>query len=140
MTIATAIDRLALRDLAARYAQAVDRRDLALVRACFTPDCRYDGALGRGTIDVALTALGDTMRRYRATFHLVATQGIDLGADVADVDTYGIAHHVLPGPAPRHRTVGVRYLDTCRRTPDGWRIAARTVRHLWERDGVVPLS
>jgi SnoaL-like domain len=140
MTLAEASDRLALRDLQARYAHGVDRRDLPLVRSCFTPDCRYDGTLGRGTIDVAVYALREAMSRYRATFHLVTTQRIDLHDGAADVDTYGIAHHVLRGPGAGHYTVGVRYLDTCRRTPDGWRIAARTVRRVWERDGLVPLS
>jgi hypothetical protein len=139
VTTAEAIDRLALRDLQARYARGVDRRDLTLVRSCFTDDCRYDGTLGRGTIDVAVTALREAMRRYRATFHLVAAQRIDVHDGGADVDTYAIAHHVRRGPGLRHHTVGVRYLDACRRDPDGWRIAARTVRRVWERDGLVPL-
>lgn len=138
MTLAEAADRLALRDLVCRYARGVDRRDLALVRACFTADCRYDGALGRGSIEVALEALGDAMARYRTTFHLLGGQHVlACDARTAAIETYAIAHHVLREPTGRHRTVGVRYDDACRRTADGWRIAARTVRRVWQRDGLV---
>lgn len=138
MTPGEAADRLALRDLLCRYARGVDRRDLPLVRSCFTPDCRYDGALGRGSIDVAMAALREAMGRYRATFHLLGTQRIAVHGETADSETYGIACHVLRGPGTRHRTVGVSYTDACVRTPDGWRIAARTARRLWTRDGLVP--
>jgi hypothetical protein len=138
VTLAEATDRLALRDLVCRYARGVDRRDLALVRSCFTADCRYDGALGRGSIDVAIEALGDAMARYRTTFHLLGAQHVlACNAGAAEIETYAMAHHLLREPAGRHRTVGVRYDDACRRDAGGWRIAARTVRRVWERDGLV---
>jgi hypothetical protein len=138
VTLAEASDRLALRDLLCRYARGVDRRDLPLVRSCFTPDCRYDGALGHGTIDVAVAALGDAMGRYRATFHFVGTQRIALGGNTADSETYAVAYHLVRGPGARHLTVGVSYGDACVRTREGWRITARTVRRVWSRDGLVP--
>lgn len=137
MTLDEAADRLALRDLLCRYARGVDRRDLPLVRSCFTPDCRYDGALGRGSIDVAMAALRDAMGRYRATFHLVGEQRAVVTGDAAEAETYAIAFHALRGPGTRHHTVGVSYRDACVRTADGWRVAARTVRRLWARDGLL---
>lgn len=140
MTAAAAANRLALRDLLARYARGVDRRDVPLVRTCFAPDCHYDGALGRGTVDVAIVALREAMSRYRATFHLLGEQHAELSGDVAILSTPAIAHHVLRGPETRHYTVGIRYHDTCVRGPSGWRITARRVERVWERDGLVPFE
>ena len=39
VTVETLLDRAAIRDVLLRYARGVDRRDLAMVRACFMPDC-----------------------------------------------------------------------------------------------------
>ena len=132
VTLAALADREAVRELAHRYAVAVDRKDLDAVARCFTPDCAYEGALGRGTIADALRALADAFARYERTMHLVGTQTIALDGDRASMETYCVAHHVLPGG--RQLTVGVRYLDEVQRTADGWRIARRTATREWTRD------
>jgi ketosteroid isomerase-like protein len=130
--LAALADREAIRELLARYAIGVDRKDLAMVAGCFTEDCTYDGALGRGTIADALRTLAGAFARYARTMHVMGTQLVELAGDRASAETYCVAHHVDPVGA--HRTVGVRYLDALVRTEDGWRIRGRTVRTDWTRD------
>jgi ketosteroid isomerase-like protein len=129
VTAAALADREAIRELVCGYALAVDRKDLDAVRACFTPDCAYEGSLGQGTIADALATLAGAFARYERTMHCMSTQRIELDGDVARVETYCAAHHVRPDGG--HFTTGVRYLDTLTRTADGWRICRRMVRTDW---------
>ena len=131
MSDATA-DRIAIRDVLARYAAAVDAKDLDAVAACFTPDCAYAGSLGSGTIADALEALTNAMARYDATTHLLGASVVAVDGDTATADTPCVAHHVLPGG--RHLTVAVRYADALTRTPTGWRIRRRKVQATWRRE------
>jgi ketosteroid isomerase-like protein len=125
-------DREAVRDLAHAYAMAVDRKDLAGVAACFTPDCAYEGSLGHGTIAGALQTLARAFERYDRTMHCVSTQRVEVDGDVARSEAYCVAYHVRPDGG--HLTTGVRYLDELVRTSAGWRICRRTVRTEWTRE------
>jgi uncharacterized protein (TIGR02246 family) len=130
--LSTLADREAIRALLARYAIAVDRKDLPMVADCFTEDCTYDGALGRGTIADALRTLAAAFGRYARTMHVMGTQLVELAGDRASAETYCVAYHVHRDGG--QRTVGVRYLDALVRTEVGWRIAGRVVRTEWTRD------
>ena len=132
MSAQAAYDATLVRDVACRYARGVDRKDLDLVASCFTPDCAYEGALGRGTIADALATLRAALPRYERTMHFMGTQDVAVDGDAARSETYCIAYHVRPDG--RHFTVGVRYLDALVRTTDGWRICRRTVRTEWTRE------
>jgi hypothetical protein len=127
----TALDRLAdtlaIRDLLYRYARGVDRRDLTLVRSCFAPGCRYDGALAQGTIADMLAALPAAMDRYTATMHFMGEPAVTLDGDRAHSTTPTLASHVLRDPAGALRLVAVRYDDLLARTDQEWRIVARRV-------------
>jgi ketosteroid isomerase-like protein len=128
------LDRAAIRDVLARYAHAVDRRDLAGVAACFTADAAYEGSLGEGSIEVALRALRERMAQYASTMHFLGNQLIELSGDTATSETYAIAYHQLQvGDGRRNMAVGVRYLDTLARTPSGWLICRREVKLEWQR-------
>jgi 3-phenylpropionate/cinnamic acid dioxygenase small subunit len=134
------VDRAAIQDVLARYAHGVDRRDLALVAACFTADAAYEGSLGSGTIAIALDALRDRMPRYRATMHFLANQLIELRGDRASCETYALVYHRLEGDdEDEDFVVGVRYLDDLTRLPEGWRITSRrTVMEFQRWDAVMP--
>jgi len=132
VTLQDLIDRAAIHDVLLRYARGVDRRDLTVVAACFTPDAAYQGALGAGTIAEALARLGEAMARYTSTLHVIGNQTIELEGDAAHSETYCLAHHVLADG--RHREVAVRYLDDLVRDRDTWRIRRRVVAREWERD------
>ena len=134
------LDRAAILDLLTRYAHGVDRRDLALVAGCFTPDAAYEGSLGRGGISVALDALRERMPRYRATMHFLTNHAIELQGDRATCETYALVYHRLEGEdEDEDFVVGVRYLDDLVRLPDGWRISRRRTAMEFQRwDAVMP--
>jgi 3-phenylpropionate/cinnamic acid dioxygenase small subunit len=129
------LDRAAIRDVLLRYARGVDRRDLDLVASCFVPGAEYDGALGHGTVETALTALRKSLERYQSTMHFMGNQLIEVAGDTASSETYAVAYHrLLPGEGePALFVVGVRYLDDLVRAGDGWRISRRTVKMEWQK-------
>lgn len=126
-------DALAIRDLLYRYARGVDRRDLDLVRSCFAPDARYEGALARGTVADMLAALPAAMDRYAVTMHFMGEPAATIAGATARSETPTLAYHVLRDPPGRVRTVAVRYDDVLARTGAGWLVVARRVHRRWER-------
>ena len=134
------LDRAAIHDVIMRYARGVDRRDLGLVAACFTPDAAYEGALGQGKIDTALAAMRERMSRYESTMHFMGTQLIEISGDSAKSETYAIAYHQLSDDGERRNlAVGVRYLDDLVRRDEQWLICRRVVKLEWQRHDVVVL-
>lgn len=127
-------DRAAIQDVLVRYARGVDRKDLALVASCFTPDAAYEGSLGHGRITEALAALGAAVERYARTLHFIGNQVIEVAGDAAASETYCLAWHEL---APAHGgaevLVAVRYLDDLARVDGTWLIGARVARAEWRR-------
>jgi hypothetical protein len=140
----------ALRALSAAYAAGVDRRDAALVRACFTPDAELvvrgrDGVrplperrlVGRDEISGITT----TIARYRRTFHLVG-QGrydVEIEGRRATGEVYCEAHHhaVADDGTVTDRVLHIRYQDTYA-LADEWLVASRIVAVDWAVD--VPLG
>jgi len=128
------LDRAAIHDVLLRYARGVDRKDLDLVAACFTPDAAYEGALAHGTIAEALARLRDSMARYDSTMHFIGNQLIEIDGETANSETYAVAYHRLAeAGVAKLFTVGVRYLDELARNSDGWRIRRRAVKMEWQR-------
>jgi ketosteroid isomerase-like protein len=134
------IDRAAIRDLLLRYARGVDRKDLALVASCFTPDATYEGALASGTARDALAALPARMGRYESTMHFIGNHLIEVAGDTATSEAYAVAYHRQQlGGRSVDLVVGIRYLDELVRRSDQWLIRHRQVRREWTRsDAVVP--
>lgn len=127
-------DRAAIQDVLLRYARGVDRRDLDLVAACFTPDASYESALASGTIADALARLRDRMARYEATMHFIGNQLVEISGDTASSETYAVAYHRLTDAGiPTLFSVGVRYLDELVRSGECWRIRHRVVKTEWQR-------
>jgi uncharacterized protein (TIGR02246 family) len=133
-------DRDAIREVACRYARAVDRRDWALAATLFTDDAVLSSArfelVGREQILRGLRSV----ERYRATFHAVHNQTLDFTGDEAAGETYCVANHLLEREGVlRKLDWGIRYQDRYRRGPDGaWRIARRELIVDWQQD--LPLS
>ena len=120
-----------MRDLAHRYAAAVDDRDLPAVAALFAPDAvlavprpprHLDPVtehVGPGGVLEAMAALAAVPR----TFHAV------VGAvyDGSRGRIACVAHHVLPGDPLTDLVWHLRYLDDYVETPAGWLFARREV-------------
>jgi hypothetical protein len=128
-------DRLALRELAERYARAVDRRDWALAGELFTQECVLVGPgyelVGRDRILAGLRLID----RYRATQHSVHNQLVEISGDRASAETYCTAHHLYErhGRA-RKLSWGIRYQDRCVREAGAWRYERRELLLDWAQD------
>lgn len=138
----------ALRDLAARYASAMDRRDGEAVRSVFTADAQLT-VVTAGTVRSQragieqLVTVPPLLAAYDVTAHVLGQSlyAIDLAAGTATGEVYCMAHHVN---RTRHggtdHLMFIRYDDHYRREPEGWRIAERVVQVDWtETRAVDPL-
>ncbi|HZO08331.1 MAG TPA: nuclear transport factor 2 family protein [Myxococcota bacterium] len=128
-------DRLALRELADRYARAVDRRDWELAATLFTAECVLQGPgyelVGRAKILAGLRLID----RYSATQHSVHNQLVEVDGDRARGETYCTAHHVYAHEGrPRMLDWGIRYQDRCVREAGAWRYARRELLLDWAQD------
>jgi len=124
-------DRLEIQDLLVRYSDAIDRRDFDLLDQVFTPDASVDYTAFGGAAGVYPEMKGWLARalaKYDGYQHLVANMDIRLAGDSATgrimcLNPMGVVVGSTTGE------IGVCclwYIDTYRRTADGWRIATRT--------------
>jgi hypothetical protein len=136
--------REAIRDALASYCRGIDRRDRALVQACFHPDATDDHGNGPRPRDEFLDWCFDLLDGYDSTFHFLGQSTFEFRSErEAAVETYGIAsHRCEDGPDHRNLVTGFRYLDTFTRratVPDshpeasGWRIERRVSITDWSR-------
>lgn len=126
-------------ELAAAYAQAVDRRDAAALAALFAPGARVHlpaGLTGRDAPakSIAVDEVLAPLSRWIRTRHVVMQQRIEIAADgtTATGECYGEAHHVAArdGDA-RDLVLHLRYLDEYVCTDGDWRFAARRLVVDW---------
>jgi len=136
-------DRLALADLAARYALAADRRDSALLVSLFAPDAVVvlptalagPGGDTRIAGHQAIGRLLEPLARFVRTRHTVSQQVPEFDGGTATAQTYGEAHHIYQrGDALHDRALTIRYLDAFARTEQGWRFTRRELVVDWLTD------
>ncbi len=132
-------DRLALQDLSAHYARAVDRRDYAAFVALFATD----GVLcGPGYAMKAHTEIERGIRlieQYETTQHCVHNQLVELHGDTATGETYCVARHIYEKAGSKRKLdMGVRYQDQYRREHGSWRFVRRELVLDWTQD--LPLT
>jgi uncharacterized protein (TIGR02246 family) len=134
-----AIDRMALQDLIARYAHAVDERDVARVAGCFAPDGRLSANGGTSTAhgrEAIESYFADAFTRASLgpgtrSSHLLTNTVVHLDGDRAEIVTLGLA--VLARPDGATVTLrGLRYADRCQRSGDEWLISDRQHEALWQ--------
>ncbi len=129
--------RLAIADLVHGYVQAVDHADGEAAAAFFTPDATlvvYDtpGAteprpVRRGRAEIA-EAIG-SIRRYRATSHVIGNHVAHLAGDTATGEARCVAHHVYGDPPDERMLVWhLRYADRYELSDGTWLIAERVLR------------
>jgi hypothetical protein len=132
--IQTVMDRLEIYDLQTRYSMAIDAGCYDDLDDLFLPDVVADyGALGelRG-VEAVKDACRDALEPLTVAQHVNANHWADLDGDTARAGCYFRVHQHREGtPGGEHFAMGGRYDDDVVRTPDGWRIARRTLRVLW---------
>jgi len=116
-----------IRQLAYRYAEAVDSRDLAALVALFVEDVRV-GRQAQGR--EALAAWFDpVLRTFGVSIHFVGNHRTVTGGNgAASGDTYCFAHHLTSGT---DLVMAVHYHDKYVRQDGRWRFATRDVDVLW---------
>jgi len=127
------VAREAIRDLALRYALAVDGKDLDALADLFVPDVD-NGRYGRGP-DGVKRFYDQSLRNFHCSMHLVGNHVIDIDdEDHASGVVYCRAqHHVLE---PEHWfDMALAYWDRYERVDGSWRFRRRRVR-TWYRQEV----
>ena len=132
-------DRLELMDLMVRYAHAVDTRSWDDFDHLFTPDAIIDyTAFGgsKGTLSETKAYLASVMPGFPGSQHLIANPLLTIDGDSATGRTMCFNPMAVARPEddPGENRVffcGLWYLDTFRRTADGWRIASRSEEKSW---------
>lgn len=128
----TAADKLAIRERLTRYAWSMDRGDAAGVAANFTPDCVLTDARGQrfegreGILRFANQAM--TGKDFPGRQHHIKPLLFQADGAGYRVGSYYQMLRFPHGGAPSVLSLGW-YEDRLRRTPEGWLIAAKVLRH-----------
>lgn len=134
MDLAMLLDERNIVAVVTRYCRALDTKDWALLTTVFLADATAD--LGNPLRLEGVAAIVDRIRLALENLddsqHLVGNHEVVVDGDSATHRCYLQAQHV------RHAAVGGpnyivagRYEDRLLRTPDGWRIAHRTLVVMW---------
>jgi hypothetical protein len=119
-----------IRQLAARYAAALDRRDPVAMAQLFVPDVRTgDGRRGR---DALAEWLGGVLRPYTITFHLI-------GNHIIDIETTDTASGIVYC-RPEHQVgdlwivMPMQYWDRYERYDGNWYFKSRSPHVFYAAD------
>jgi len=138
--LAGIVTRAALRNLAERYAQGVDRRDRDTFLSAFHPDAtlavHHPSEMEEGVNVMQgheqIGRVPEFIQVYPKTYHVLGQSTYEIDGDAATGETYCVAHHLTPD---RHGGTNyvmyIRYADTYRREGGEWRIATRRVNVDW---------
>ncbi len=135
-------DELEIRNLVARLAHMADRGDLeSEYLPLFTDDATWefpgsaDATAAGAEVSGHEAILADRRQRRGAGFqgpdthtrHVNTTLAVRVdGSDTAEAESYWMFVGATDTGEPKVRGIG-HYLDTFRRTPDGWKLARRRI-------------
>ncbi len=129
-------DRLALTALAAQACRALDRLDLALLRACYWPEATEDRGFVGGQAQEVAAYLIERLRPLAMTHHQLGQSVIALDGDRAQGEHYVTVHYRMGGE--RLMVMLGRYLDVYARRDGEWRILER--REIVDLQRIVPAA
>ena len=137
-------DRLEIHDLLTRYTRAIDSKQWALLDEVFTPDAAIDytaaGGIKGGYPEIR-EWLAKALGNFSYTMHFIGNNALEFEADgnAAASRTYCINPMGFTNADGSTHCFScyVHYVDRLVRTPDGWRIAARTEEEFFV-DGGLP--
>ena len=122
-----------LRDLAVRYAEAADRRDVDRFTELFFPDATVTVMNGVDSVTISgheeLRAIPERLGRYDRTFHLLGQSAYRAHQGMATGELYCIANHLRAGV---NTVMYIRYEDEYRQNVTGkWLLSSRRVVVEW---------
>ena len=133
-TVETLLAREEIHDVVKRLARGTDRLDAELIESCYHPDGFDDHNAFRGSgSDFAHWVL-EVLSPFEATMHFIGSPLINVDGDVAQVDTYCVAHHLAHPDETGQQTdliLGLRYVDRFERRHNRWLIAKRVCAFDW---------
>lgn len=123
-------DRLAINDLVATYARAVDDRDMDGLRGLFSSDAVFDSTGGRAEgPDAVIAYYEQRTAAFTASFHVPHAATVAFtGPDEATGIVSAHAEMAMPDGA---FWVALRYHDAYVREDGRWRFRERRVRQLY---------
>lgn len=129
------LHREKIRDCLARLARGEDRRDAALISACYWPDSVTDYGVFAGNFDQYLAWVVPGSPAIPVTQHILGQSVIDVKGSAARVETQVFSYHRIDmGQEHRDTVIGGRYLDQLELRGSDWRIAKRTMLYDWFQD------
>ena len=136
MTLQDISDKLEINELLARYCHALDQKNWEAFQAIFMPDAILDfTAFGgpKGSPAELQEFFTPILSSLASTQHTVSTIKIDLEGDNAAARSAAIVPMTAKTPEGKESTFvsGLWYEDNLVRTPDGWKIKARTQVRSW---------
>lgn len=133
------IAKEALRDLATRYARAIDRRDQDLLRSVYHDDAIDDhGVVFCDSAALFIAQQPEIMAPFAITAHYLCNQSYRIDGDKADGELYFIAYHRTDAPGSSHSIVSGRYLDNYEKREGNWKITHR--RLVWDSFITLPAA
>lgn len=129
-------DRIAVSDVLDAYARGIDTKDWELVASVFTDDATLDyTAFGgpKGSRDDVIGWVSASVSAFPMTQHHITNRTFSIDGDTATSRAELFAPMGMAsseGKMTMLLTGGV-YIDTYRRTPDGWKISARVCDRAW---------
>jgi ketosteroid isomerase-like protein len=127
-------DRLALRELVARYGIAVDDRDINALAALFTPDACFrsqDGVMSAFGREAIIQQFHGRFAALKATNHVAHDQIIELDAENPDSASGLVSSHAEVWRNGQALIAALRYQDRYQRFEGNWCFAERTLSFLY---------
>jgi SnoaL-like domain len=134
MTVEELLAREEISDVIKRLARGTDRLDATMIESCYHADGLDDHNVFRGSGHEFAKWVLETLDVFDATMHFVGAPYTRLDGDVAQVDTYCVAHHIGRADEKGHATdlvLGLRYVDRFERRDGVWLIAKRVCAFDW---------
>jgi hypothetical protein len=132
------LDRDEIHQVVQALARGTDRLDKEQMAGCYWPDGFDDHNSFRGNGEEFAGWVCQVLPHFQSTTHFIAAPRIRIDGDVAQVDTYCVAHHVSHPDdqgAQTDMVLGLRYVDRFERRLDGgrprWLIAKRVCAFDW---------
>jgi hypothetical protein len=122
----------AINTVLCRYATAIDRCDLALLKSVYWENATDDHGIFKGNAHEFADFIIPWLAAYEHTMHRITNVTFVLSEEgAADVHSYFMAYHEHGNVQV---VVGGRYVDRFEKRGEEWRIAARTVMMDWNQN------
>jgi hypothetical protein len=128
-------DRFEIQDMLYHYADIIDRKAVDELNDIFTVDAHVDYSAFGGSVGdrpSTLAFLKEALPAFSASQHLNANVQISVDGDTGSGRVMCFNPMEMPlGKENQVFMLGLWYVDTYRRTPDGWRISSRKEEKSW---------